>query len=143
VRRLDQVSQDEAGRELAADLLGQRVAVLDRAIAVDGPAFGAGQVEGGKGDAVADDELAPRSSAPGSKMYRSGLRKPVSSRPPGRSTRKHSRQTGARSGQKTFDTGLNTRSKGEGAQVPHVTEHGPDGQAVPGRDLLVAAELPG
>jgi hypothetical protein len=35
---------------------------------------------------------------------------------------------------------------GEGAQIPHVAEHGPDGlgvQAVPGGHLLVAAELPG
>jgi hypothetical protein len=42
MRRLDQVRQDEAGRQLAADLLGQRVAVLDRAIAVDAQALGAG-----------------------------------------------------------------------------------------------------
>jgi hypothetical protein len=60
MRRLDQVRQDEAGRQLAADLLGQRVAVLDRAIAVDTQALGAGQVEGGEGDAVADDEFGPR-----------------------------------------------------------------------------------
>jgi hypothetical protein len=60
MRRLDQVCQDEAGRQLAADLLGQRVAVLDRAIAVDAQALGGGQVEGGEGDAVADDELGPR-----------------------------------------------------------------------------------
>ncbi len=60
VRRLDQMGQDEAGRELAADLPGQRVAVLDRAIAVDPLAFGLGQVEGGEGDVVADDELRPR-----------------------------------------------------------------------------------
>ncbi len=51
------------------------------------------------------------SSASVSKMYKSGLVNPVSSKPAGRSTRKHSRQTGARSGQKTFDTGLKTRSK--------------------------------
>ena len=60
VRRLGQVRQDEAGRELAAYLPGQRVAVLDRAVAVDPPAFGLGQVEGGEGDAMADDELRPR-----------------------------------------------------------------------------------
>jgi hypothetical protein len=47
VRRFDQVRQDEAGRELAADLPGQRVAVLDRAVAEDPQAFGLGQVEGG------------------------------------------------------------------------------------------------
>ena len=35
MRRLDQVGQDEAGRELAADLSGQRMTVLDRAVAVD------------------------------------------------------------------------------------------------------------
>jgi hypothetical protein len=60
----------------------------------------------------------PRSSsASTSKMYRSGLVKPVSSRPAGRSTRKHSRQTGARSGQNVFDTGLKTRSKLESAKA--------------------------
>src|SRR5207247_2199888 len=58
-RRLRQGGQDEAGGTLAADLAGQRVAVLDRAVAVDPPAFGLGQVEGGKGDTVADDELRP------------------------------------------------------------------------------------
>src|SRR6185437_5343655 len=55
-----QVGQYEAGRELAADLPGQRVTVLDWAIAISPSAFGFGQVEGGEGDAVADDELRPR-----------------------------------------------------------------------------------
>src|SRR5258705_82870 len=45
-----------------------------------------------------------------SKMNRSGFMKPVSRRPPGRSTRDASCQTGARSGQNTVDTGLKTTS---------------------------------
>jgi hypothetical protein len=60
VRRLGQVRQDEARRKLAADLAGHRVAVLDRAVAEGPSAFGLGQIEGGEGDAMADDELRPR-----------------------------------------------------------------------------------
>src|SRR5271165_7018463 len=58
--RLDQMSQGETGRQLAADLLRQRMAILNRAIAVAALAFGAGQVRGGKGDPVAYDELLSR-----------------------------------------------------------------------------------
>src|SRR5262249_3622268 len=79
-------------------------------------------------------------------MKMSGLTNPVISTPPGRSTRNDSRQTGASSGQNTFDTGLTITSKlasGEGAQVAHVAEHGADGQALAGGDLLVPGELRG
>src|SRR4051794_31142065 len=48
-----------------------------------------------------------------SNRYTSGLRKPHSSAPPGRSTRKHSRHTGASSGTNRFETGLKTRSNEE------------------------------
>ena len=63
----------------------------------------------------------PRSRAPTSKTKISGFMNPASRTPPGRSTRNASRQTGARSGQNTFDTGWNTRSKvtrREGAENP-------------------------
>jgi hypothetical protein len=59
VRRLDQVSQAESGRELPADLLRQRVAVLDQAVVVEPTPFGLGQVRGAEGDPVADDEIRP------------------------------------------------------------------------------------
>ena len=48
----------------------------------------------------------------------SGFMNPASRMPPGRSTRNDSRQTGASSGQNTFDTGLNTTSKLASGKAP-------------------------
>jgi hypothetical protein len=81
------------------------------------------------------------SSASASKMYRSGLVNPVSSRPaealpPDRG------QVGAEGVRHRVEDEIEA-AVGEGAQVPHVAEHGPDGQAVPDGHLLVAGELPG
>jgi len=116
--RLDQVSQGEAGRELAADLLGQRVAVLNRAIAVTAPAFVVGRSAVEKGIRWRTTNSALVSSASMSKMNKSGFMNPASNTPAGRKTRQHSRQTGARSGQNRFDTGLKTRSKRPSTKAP-------------------------
>ena len=94
VWRLLEAGDDEPGRELPAELVGHRVAVLDRVIHAElaGP-VGLGQRQRVERDAVATTSSC-RSSASMSKMNTSGLMNPDSSRPPGRSTRKHSRHTG-------------------------------------------------
>jgi hypothetical protein len=146
MRRFDQVRQDEAGRQLAADLLGQRVAVLDRAVAVDAQAFGAGQVEGREGDAVPDDELLPRLQRLGVEDVQ--VRVGESGQQQARRAQ-HAEALAPDRGQVgTEDVRHRVEHEieaavGEDAQVPHVAEHGPDDQVVPGGHLFVAGELPG
>jgi len=146
MRPLDQVSQDEAGGQLAADLLGQRVAVLDRAIAIDAQALGAGQVEGGKGNAAADDELRPRLQRLGVEDVQ--VRVGESGQQQARRAQHAPALPPDRSQARTEDVRHRVEDEieaavGEGAQVLHVAEHGPDDEAVPGGHLLVAGELPG
>jgi hypothetical protein len=140
------VAQDEACRKLAADLRGQRVTVLDRAVAVDPSAFGLGQVEGGEGDAMADDELRPRFQRLGVEDIQ------VRVEEPGQQQARRPQHSEALSPDRSQVGTEDVRHRvedeieaavAEGAQVPHVAEHGPDGQAVPGGHLLVAGELPG
>ena len=60
VRSLHETGQHEARGELATDLTGHGVAVLDRTIRPELPlALLFGQIEGGERDAVAHNEFAP------------------------------------------------------------------------------------
>ena len=80
--------EDIAGLELTGDLIFQRVTELERLAGID-PALSFGALQArqiGIGDGVADDN-SPASERSQSKMYWSGLTKPVSRRPPGRRTR--------------------------------------------------------
>jgi len=142
--RLDEVGEPEAGGELAADLLGQRVAVLDRAVSVGAQPFGIREIECGEREPVARHEFAPliqrrrvededvrvhepRQQHAARAQHAEGL-------PPYR------REVGAEHVRHGVDDDVE-RGIGKDAQVTHIAKHRLDGQPLPGGHLLIPGEL--
>ena len=145
VRRFDKMSQGEARGELAADLLGERMAVLDRPGPVDPLPLLDGEVEGGERERVAHDQLASlihgrpveeediRVQEPG---HQDPARAQHAERfPPDR------RQVGAEYVGHRVEHDIEAAVR-KHPKVAHVAEYRAEFQSLPGGHLLVAAQLP-
>ena len=141
---LGQVGQRESGRELPAELAGQRVAVFDRAVCVVLPPLVVGQVERAERERVAHHQLVALQGADVEdedvRVHEPGQQDPARAQhpegfPP---DRRELRAEHVRHGVEHHVEALT----GEGAQIPHVAEHRLEHQPVPFGHLLVAGQLP-
>ena len=147
VRQLAETGDDEAGGQLAAELGGQRMAVLQRRVRPPEPFALAGvQIHRvAVGQRVPDDQLLPVLAGVGVEDVQVGVHEP--GQEPAAGSQHPERLPPDRLDVRAEQVRHRVKHQveaavAEGAQVPHVAQHGRDGQPLAARDQFVLGQLP-
>jgi hypothetical protein len=146
VRGFLEVREGEARHQLAADLRGERVAVLDRPGPVRAETLGFREVQGAERELVAHNEvilLVQRRDVEDEevRVQEPGHQDPARAQHPERLP-PDGGEIGAEHVRHRVEDDIEAGVR-ELGQVAHVAEHGADGQSLAIGDLAVAAQLPG